>query len=295
MIEPEAHHIEAFLQHLESRGRKAKTLQSYRSAHRSLCAWFMNRDKKPFSWSTITGMDLRQWKVDAMKNGALPTTINHRLIFSRAYAAWLLQKGIIRQEQLDSVDSVKDIQIPQLGARVMEPEEFRRFMRHVELAASKRDRALVHLLLGGLREGEVAGLQHDQLYLTSSKGHVRIIGDHVKGSASRIVPLGRQARMTLIAYLEGRPSTGQVFLGERGPLTEDGIYKIIRRLGEAVGLKVFPHKLRHQFGELYLSENPGDLPGLQTLLGHANVATTARHYARKRLSALEEGVEKIIL
>ena len=293
MTEAESRLIKTFLQHLEDRGRKEKTQMSYASAHRSLCEFFSRRNNQPHEWKLMTGFDMRIWKSEALKAGALPSTINHRIIFSQAYSAWLHRSGHLSREQYESLSSIPLVQTQKLGVKVLEPNEFGRFLRNVELSASKRDRAIIALLLSGLRESEVVGLTYEQIILTANKGSVQVAGDHVKGSAYRIVPLNRQTRIQLHTYLDGHPGTGPVFSGERGPLTENGIYKIVRKYGEAVGVKTFPHLLRHHCGEMYLQANPGDLVGLQALLGHSEVATTARHYARKRLSALEENVEKM--
>ena len=84
-----------------------------------------------------------------------------------------------------------------------------------------------------------------------------------------------------------------VFTGERGPLTTDGIYKLVQKYGLMSGVSISPHQLRHEFSRRFLETNQNDLKSLQTLLGHASIEITARHYARKRLSDLQEQVERL--
>jgi integrase/recombinase XerD len=153
-----------------------------------------------------------------------------------------------------------------------------------------RDRALLELLYAcGLRVSETIGLRVPQLNLAA--GFVTVLG---KGGKERVVPLGRQARAALEAYLErerplllrGRPSPF-VFLGPRGrPLTRQAVWKLVRRRALAAGLgrRVSPHALRHTFATHLLSGG-ADLRIVQTLLGHADIATTQvyTHVAPERL------------
>ena len=95
-------------------------------------------------------------------------------------------------------------------------------------------------------------------------------------------------------YLErGRPglvkgvSEPVLFLNFRGgPLTRQGLYKIVRRHAEASGLgdRMSPHTLRHTFAT-HLLAGGCDLRSVQEMLGHADVATTQlyTHLSSQRL------------
>jgi site-specific recombinase XerD len=43
---------------------------------------------------------------------------------------------------------------------------------------------------------------------------------------------------------------------------------------------VTPHTLRHNFATRFLAKNQGDIATLTTILGHANINTTARYLCR---------------
>ncbi|MBS1885348.1 MAG: tyrosine recombinase, partial [Actinobacteria bacterium] len=142
-----------------------------------------------------------------------------------------------------------------------------------------RDRALLEVMYAcGLRASEVIGLEMADVDL--HEGFVRARG---KGSKERLVPLGRQAIAAIRAYLRGgRPELlhgreePRLFLNFRGgPLTRQGLYKIVQRHARAVGLdgKMSPHTLRHSFATHLLS-NGCDLRAVQEMLGHADIATT---------------------
>ena len=108
------------------------------------------------------------------------------------------------------------------------------------------------------------------------------------------MPLGRQAIAAIGAYLrDGRPK----LVGERtevklfvnfrgGPLTRQGLYKIVQRHARDAGLggKMSPHTLRHSFAT-HLLAGGCDLRAVQEMLGHADISTTQMytHLSGERL------------
>jgi site-specific recombinase XerD len=291
--EAEASRFASFLQHLRRRGRKDATLESYSDAHAAFWRFLAASDSSCREVSDISGIDLRSWKSAMLKALRAPTTINHRLTFVRQYATWAAGRGDLTSEQLEAILSVPLVESPALAAITLPLENQRRFLRRVESTSSRRDRAIVFLLLNGLRIGEVAGLQVADVRLSLTRGAVELRGEHIKRSAHRIVPLMPRTRHALRAHIDEAQPVAHVFIGQRGPLTVSGIDKIVRGLGDDVGLEVHAHLLRHQFSQEYLEQNPGDLIGLQKLLGHTSIETTSRHYARLRLTDLEQRVARI--
>ncbi|HEX9966684.1 MAG TPA: site-specific tyrosine recombinase XerD [Solirubrobacterales bacterium] len=142
-----------------------------------------------------------------------------------------------------------------------------------------RDRALLEVLYAcGLRASETIGLELGDLDM--HEGFLRARG---KGSKERLVPLGRQAIAAISVYLRsGRPKLvgdrheAKLFVNFRGgPLSRQGLYKIVQRHARAAGLggRMSPHTLRHSFATHLLSGGC-DLRAVQEMLGHADVSTT---------------------
>ncbi len=142
-----------------------------------------------------------------------------------------------------------------------------------------RDRALLEVMYAcGLRASETIGLELPDIDMR--EGFLRARG---KGSKERLVPLGRQAIAAISAYLRsGRPK----LIGERhepklfvnfrgGPLTRQGLYKIVQRHARDAGLsgRMSPHTLRHSFAT-HLLAGGCDLRAVQEMLGHADISTT---------------------
>ncbi len=150
-----------------------------------------------------------------------------------------------------------------------------------------RDHAILELLYaGGLRVGEICALRVEDLHLDMARAQVR-----GKGDKERIVPLGRSAVEALERYLAlGRPGLVRprvqraLFLSVRGnPLTRQWVWEMVRASAPS-GSKASPHKLRHSCAT-HMVEHGADLRSVQTLLGHADIATTQvyTHVALGRL------------
>ena len=149
--------------------------------------------------------------------------------------------------------------------------------------------ALLELLYGsGLRATELVSLPlnavpRDAPFLT-------ITG---KGGAQRMVPVSGRAQQALSRWLGLRPGGGKALFpssSKQGHLTRVRLFQLLRALAERAGIssdKVSPHVLRHAFAT-HLLEGGADLRVLQTLLGHADIATTQiyTHVDAARLVAL---------
>ena len=130
------------------------------------------------------------------------------------------------------------------------------------------------LYAGGLRVGEICALREEDLHLDQARAQVR-----GKGDKERIVPLGEKAVAAIEVYLQrGRPALARarvqraLFLSKNGnALTRQWVWEMVRAVSPNV--KASPHKLRHSCAT-HMVEHGADLRSVQTLLGHADIATT---------------------
>jgi integrase/recombinase XerD len=112
-----------------------------------------------------------------------------------------------------------------------------------------------------------------------------------KGGQQRMVPVSGRARQALSRWLEVRPAGGKFLFPSRGKhLGRVRLFQLLKELAARAGLDpvgVSPHVLRHAFAT-HLLEGGADLRVLQTLLGHADIATTQiyTHVDAARLVAL---------
>ena len=152
------------------------------------------------------------------------------------------------------------------------------FARAEEEAATQKPEALrllalLELLYGsGLRATELVSLP-----LTAVPRDAPFLTVTGKGGSSRMVPVGMRARQALSRWLAVRPTGSKhLFPSRDGHLTRVRLHQLLKALALRAGLdpgKLSPHVLRHAFAT-HLLEGGADLRVLQTLLGHADIATT---------------------
>ncbi len=167
-------------------------------------------------------------------------------------------------------------------------------------AERTRDVCLMQILYAtGLRVSELVSLP-----VASVRGDPRMILVRGKGGRERMVPLSPPARTALISWLAvrdateaermaaGRPRSAHLFpaRGRRGHMTRERFFGLIKDLARAAGIdasRVSPHTLRHAFAT-HLLAHGADLRVIQTLLGHASIATTEiyTHVLEARLREL---------
>ena len=139
--------------------------------------------------------------------------------------------------------------------------------------AALRNLALLELLYGsGLRASELVGLPRGAV--RPQQPFLMVRG---KGSKERLVPISSRAQVAVAKWLEVAP-TGTIWLFPSGKshLSRVRLFQIIREMGADAGIapeRVSPHVLRHAFATHLLSGG-ADLRVLQSLLGHADIATT---------------------
>jgi integrase/recombinase XerD len=153
-------------------------------------------------------------------------------------------------------------------------------------ALALRNRALLEVLYAtGMRVSEIVGLRLEDVNLQSASAIVR-----GKGDKERIVPFGVSARDALENYLRNaRPMLSRVrrsplvFIDRSGTsLTRERVWRIVRE--SKADRKASPHMLRHSCAT-HMVGNGADLRTVQTILGHADIATTQvyTHVALDRL------------
>ncbi len=154
-------------------------------------------------------------------------------------------------------------------------------------ADAVRNLALLELLYGsGLRATELVALP-----LTSVPRDAPFLTVTGKGSAQRMVPISRRAKAALAKWLELRHSDSPFLFPSRARhISRIRLYQLVKELAARAGIdpaRISPHVLRHAFAT-HLLEGGADLRVLQTLLGHADIATTQiyTHVDAARLVAL---------
>lgn len=165
---------------------------------------------------------------------------------------------------------------------------------------TERTTCLMELLYAtGMRVTELVSLP-----VASARGDPRMLLVRGKGDKERMVPLSPPARAATAVWLKTRDTAEDAALkngtprskflfpsrGKLGHLTRQSFFTLIKTLALEGGVNpsgVTPHTLRHAFAT-HLLAGGADLRSIQTLLGHADVATTEiyTHVLDERLKEL---------
>lgn len=206
----------------------------------------------------------------------------------------------LAQEEILSSDPSRLIDLPKSGLKlpdVLTIDEVKRLLDapNMQKPSGSRDAAMLELLYAaGLRVSELITLKLQDVSLTA--GYVRVFG---KGAKERVVPIGQYAQEKIRNYTTGARQallknrmSAYLFVARAGkPISRQGFWKLIKRYALRAGLRkvITPHTLRHSFAS-HLLEGGADLRAVQTMLGHADIATTQiyTHVARDHLKYLHQ-------
>ena len=162
--------------------------------------------------------------------------------------------------------------------RILESDEVEAMFAAAEDKAASgepealRNLALLELLYGsGLRASELVTLPRRAV--RPGQPFLILLG---KGAKERLVPVSRRALEAVRRWREASPETPWLFPSGRKHLSRVRLFQIVRTVAADAGIapeRVSPHVLRHAFAT-HLLAGGADLRALQTLLGHADIATT---------------------
>ena len=233
------------------------------------------------------------WYAGLARQGLSPATQARRRSAVRQFYRFALGEG------WRSDDPSRRLDAPKQGRslpRTLSGEEIQRLLAASahEGAAGLRLVALVELAYAsGLRVSELLGLRLEAVRRDPAWLIVR-----GKGGKERLAPLNTSAREAVKAWLIARdaarpdkaPDSPWLFPSSsaKGHLTPRRFAQLLDQAAIDAGIdpaRVSPHVLRHAFAT-HLLDGGADLRVVQTLLGHADIATTQiyTHVATDRLA-----------
>ena len=215
--------------------------------------------------------------------GAAPRSAARKLSCLRQFYGFLHREGMRPDDPTFELDSPR---LPASLPKALEPAEVLALIEAARAEPAPRGpmllAALELLYGGGLRVSELLALRRAPFAARPQPRAVTVAG---KGGRERLVPLtpaAAEAAAAWVAILAGRKETPRQRAllfparGASGQLSRQHFAAHLKRLAGAAGLspaRVSPHVLRHSFAT-HLLEGGADLRSLQTMLGHADIATT---------------------
>jgi integrase/recombinase XerC len=255
-------------------------------------SWFEQTTGDEFAPGIVDPREITDYLGHLLQRGSSPATVNRRLVSLRRYLLWAKKQGMLNDSPFEMLDRVRVKEQKDIAPRWLSRKEQLAFLRAVRQGENQRDLAIIQMLLGaGLRISETAALKVSDVQLNDRSGWVYVRTG--KGMKPRSIPLSVHVRKALQAYFKERPDEDEedLFLGQRGPLSEWGIHAIVKKYAYQAKLEVVTaHTLRHSFAKnLVDADTP--LDQVATLLGHESLDTT-RIYTQPSGRDLERAVKR---
>jgi integrase/recombinase XerD len=270
-------------QHLQQRNWRTARLEQnilrFWSGHIRL--WrFLGEKYNVQTLSDVRRKHLYDYAEYRLSLGKSVTTINGDLRNFHSFMRFLQEEDYLVPQALLRLHGLKQ---PERLPKYLTDEQVRALRNEFEgrvvtavgshrLRNALLDRAMFYLFWqSGLRLGEVEELRLEDLDLSGRKLSVR----NGKGMKDRTVYLTDTTVHALTAYLavRGPVSSDHVFLYHHLALCKDLVHCRIKDAGKRVGVKVYPHRLRHTTATQLL--NAGcPVTSIQKFLGHKKLNTT---------------------
>ncbi|SHJ26861.1 integrase/recombinase XerD [Shimia gijangensis] len=292
--------ISAFLDaNAAEMGAAANTQEAYGRDLKDFTEWCAANAK---SFDRVERVDIEAYMIHCEAQGLATSTRARRLSSVKQLYRFAFEEGWRDTNPAIQIRGPgKSKRLPKI-LEVIEVDRLLDAARHSGRNAHDRLRntCLMELLYAtGMRVTELVSLP-----VSSARGDPRMLLIRGKGEKERMVPLSPPARIALAEWLQERDTrdesaaekgykpSGFLFpsRSKAGHLTRHRFYLLIKELAVYGGVspeKVTPHTLRHAFAT-HLLANGADLRSIQTLLGHADVATTEiyTHVLDERLREL---------
>ncbi len=274
MLETEIAWIDKFIRHLQYERRLSTlTCKHYRRDLHALQNYCEQVDIE--RWSQLDGDTMRSFAASTFRKGLSPRSIQRQLSASRTFFRYLLREKHVKKNPVEGISA------PKSGKRLPENLDVDRMARLLDFSGEgplvARDRAMLEIMYSsGLRLAELTDLNLGDIDIADATA--RVTG---KGNKDRILPVGRQAREALTAWLKERTTLAAVdekamFVSQKGTrLSPRSVQARVDYWAKKQGIntKVYPHLFRHSFAT-HMLESSHDLRGVQELLGHSNISTT---------------------
>lgn len=263
------------------------TLLAYGRDLADAAAWLAARD---LHFATATRADIEAYLLAVTDRGLSRATRARRLSALRQLFRFAFDEGLRRDNPAIRIAGPgRNLRLP----GTLGQDEVTRLIEAARRTPRDRQRntCLMELLYAtGMRVSELVTLPAAAL-----RGHPQMILVRGKGGKERLVPLSGPARTAAAAWLAERdaaeaeaasaapgarppPPSRWLFpsRGKAGHLTRQAFFVLVKDLARAAGIdpgRVTPHVLRHAFAT-HLLAGGADLRAIQTMLGHADLATT---------------------
>ena len=282
-------HIDAFLEMMAAeRGASDNTLAAYA---RDLEGWNAALSKSGKSILTCGTGALEAVLSSWAKAGLAPSTAARKLSALKQFCLFAQMDGLRKDNPAHSLRGPKQGRgLPKILSHNDIEALFAAVETDISVKGVRLWAQLEILYAGGLRVTELVSLKLNTAARVIHADAAPCLTIRGKGNKERLIPLTGAAVRAIEKWLQVRDETlpksalardrAEDFLfpssGKSGHMTRERFAQLLKQLARDAGLdasRISPHTLRHAFAT-HLLERGADLRAVQTLLGHADIATT---------------------
>lgn len=262
---------------LDAENKSPRTIQAYLDAVVRFGA-FLESQGMPTVVADISREHVQAFISDQLDRWR-PATAHNRYRALGTFFRWLVDEGEIPTSPMLKM---RPPILPEEPPDVLNEAAIRALLKTCDGKdfVGRRDTAIITLLYDtGMRASECAGLTVEDIDLENRVA--RVLG---KGRRLRDLPLGKRTVVALDRYIRQRRdhefnARPEFWLGRLGPMTRNGIYKVVHERGEQAGLgSIHPHQLRHTFAHNWLADG-GQETDLMRITGWKSRAMVQRYAA----------------
>lgn len=280
-----------YVKYLNLLNKSEATIKSYVSTLQKFV-----KDEKINEVSQFVNMDKEFWFkwVDKQKDedNISIATINKKIKQMSSFYNFLVNEGLLNDNCLYKFPKVNETTLKSeyKGDNIMSNEEAKAILKAIKEDEfnchigyiNKRNQVIVEILLGlALRIDEVSKIQIQDIVLEENKLYVR--GKGKKNTVSRVSFYNDKIKEDLMELINYNP-TRIYLLTDRNfnQLKTQGIRNIWYDALKVAKIekKYVPHNCRHTIASLLVEKNI-PLKKVANILGHSNISTVQKYYAKK--------------
>ena len=280
-----------YVKYLNLLNKSEATIKSYVSTLQKFV-----KDEKINEVNEFVGMDKEFWFkwVDKQKDeeNISIATINKKIKQMSSFYNFLVNEGLLNDNCLYRFPKINETTLKSeyKGDKIMSNEEAKAILKAIKEDEfnchtnyiNKRNQVIVEILLGlALRIDEVSKIQIQDIVLEENKLYVR--GKGKKNTVSRVSFYNDKIKEDLIELIRYNPNRIYLLTDRNfNQLKTQGIRNIWYDALKVAKIekRYVPHNCRHTIASLLVEKNI-PLKKVANILGHNNVSTVQRYYAKK--------------
>ena len=258
-----------------------------------------------FEFEKLTYDFILDYRIFLENKGYKPKTVNHRISVIAAYIKYVAMKKTELVQIYLNVSEVPYVKETQEIKEIIENPE----ALQVLLSSPKpskigiRDQIIMTILYdSAIRADELINLDLLDVNINNDVPYLRIYG---KGSKERIVPISENTVLLIQNYIRIYHASGRsspfiytIINGRKNRMSERNIERILEKYGDIVRkiysdipARIHPHMLRRTRATGWYRDGV-PIETIAVLLGHSNIQTTRKSYAKPSAEMLKSEISK---